>query len=381
MESLRDFGGAINWLYRHGVSPETIGDLFGQKASSIPVIAHRERKQKSRRRARRVLEVASAVALTSADFLKDGGDNKPSTLNPYARDLPTPSVSRLEEEVAAFEKVFWAKVANAQGRRDLGLLLRKVSRPSRDNIILARLSARLHHLSAEIEVHAGNSTSALERGVVAYRQQEDVYRATRSREDLHRLGKTCLLISHSHFRRQDLPQGMAALERAKAAFDGAGLGVDPEYYRQLAVSHARRGDDNLAIPNFRRAGELLPIYKPSAPAHEVRDVSQRFLNLMGPKVNWEAAFETKDAARRDYPAYDIHHGINVNWAAAAGLSTDSPEAVDRSLRLLEDEGHLTDGYAHPATVTLLLKMTPHLRVDLRRSWIRFATEYNAFRNR
>jgi len=381
MEGLHDFGGAINWLYRRGVSPETIAELFGQKPESIPVIAHRERKQKNRRRARRVLEDASEVASASEEFLIRDTDNKPSPLNPYARDLPSPSVAELEEEVADFEKVFWAKVANAQGRRELGLLLRKVGWRSTENVILGRLSARIRHLRAELEVHAGNSTSALEAGIIAYREQEAVYRATLDKHDLHRLGKTCLLISHSHIRRHDWQDGLAWLRRANAAFEIAGLGVDPEYHRQLATVAARRGDEDAAIKNYELARDLLPIYKPSAPTHEVRDVGERSLNLMGRQVKWEAAFELKDEARRSYPAYDIHHAINVNWAAAAGLSSDSPEAQNRAVKLLEDEGHLSDGFAHPATVTFLLKMTPALPAKLRRNWARFASSYNAFRNR
>jgi hypothetical protein len=42
---------------------------------------------------------------------------------------------------------------------------------------------------------------------------------------------------------------------------------------------------------------------------------------------------------------------------------------------------ISEGFGHQRTVVRLLELAPRISVPLRRAWIRFALNYNAYRNR
>ena len=81
------------------------------------------------------------------------------------------------------------------------------------------------------------------------------------------------------------------------------------------------------------------------------------------------------------PPGEIHISMNVNWAAACGFSTDSPEATRSASELLERYSEASIGFGHQATVAWLLSLTPALPQRIRRDWVRRALYENTFRDR
>src|SRR6185437_3659191 len=230
-------------------------------------------------------------------------------------------MSDIEREIDQFGRHFWEKVRYQQGAKELGLLLRKVSRPSWENIPLRRAGARLNHLLSEIYLHAGCCLSSLVFGLKAYQLEEGLYKETLSREELFRVGKTCLLISQALINRSQCSEALPWINRSKEAFSAGGQQVDPEHYKQLATVQFHSKALSEAKRNYSRAGTLLREYryKPNVPEAEVKDISERHVNLIGKQADWERAFTLMEYALRSWSGDDIHKALNVNWAAAAGL--------------------------------------------------------------
>ncbi len=158
--------------------------------------------------------------------------------------------------------------------------------------------------------------------------------------------------------------------------------VDPEYNRQLGVVQFSQGNREAATQNFERAGNLLPIYTPTATEAHYRDVGERFLNYVGnDEPDWEEAFTLMEYAMKAWPEGDLHKASNVNWAAGAALSIDSPEANKKALELLRNRSSLANGYYHQETVAQLLLLTPHVPKEFRKEWVWFSFHHSAFRNK
>ncbi|MFL6388874.1 MAG: hypothetical protein ACJ71U_15435 [Terriglobales bacterium] len=140
-----------------------------------------------------------------------------------------------------------------------------------------------------------------------------------------------------------------------------------------------------AQKNYKLAGRLLANYKykPNATAAEVKDISERHLYVADRSSNWEKAFDLMEYALKTWPKDDIHKSLNVNWAAASGLSSDSSEGNRQAIKLLRDNAELSRGYLHPQTVTEMLLMTRNCRASSARSGcvFLFITMLSATNNR
>lgn len=372
----RDYSGAIRWQLEHGVPIATIAQLFGKSEASIPVIAWRDVNKLIPRKVEDVLFNTVSAGMAADELLKN--------IKVEEDQLKTPlKLTELEQQIDAFGRHFWIKVRDYEGAKELGLLLRKVSRPSFENLALRRAAARLYHLLAEIYLHAGCCRSSLEFGVKAYRAEEELYRETLSRNELFCIGKTSLLISQALINRSEFHEALPWINRSRKAFEAGSHQIDPEHYKQLATVQFHSEAIKEAQRNYRFAGQLLANYKykPNATVVEVKDISERHLYVTEHSSDWEKAFDLAEYALTSWPKGDIHKSLNVNWAAAAGLSNDSPEGNRRAMRLLRDKAELSRGYLHPQTVTELLLMTPRLPRKLRPKWARFSLHYNAFRNK
>lgn len=372
----RDYSGAIRWQLEHGVLIATIAQLFGKSEASIPVIAWRDANKFIPRKVEDVLYSTNSAGMAADELLK--------SIKVEEDELKSPlKLTKLEQQIDTFGRHFWIKVRDYEGAKELGLLLRKVSRPSFENLALRRAATRLYHLLAEIYLHAGCCRSSLEFGVKAYRAEEELYRETLSRNELFCIGKTSLLISQALINRSEFDKALPWINRSRKAFEAGSHQIDPEHYKQLATVQFHGDAIKEAQKNYRRAGQLLANYKykPNATAAEVKDISKRHLYVTEHSSNWEKAFDLAGYALTSWPKNDIHKSLNVNWAAAAGLSSDSPEGNRRAIKLLRDKAELSRGYLHPQTVTELLLMTPRLPRKLRPKWTRFSLHYNAFRNK
>ena len=372
----RDYSGAIRWLHERNISPAVIARLFDKAESSIPVIAWRDKNLLFPRKVERVLSDVASTGLAADQLLKQKRVDRDDLEVPYR--MPD-----IENDIDQFGRHFWEKVRYQQGAKELGLLLRKVSKPSWENIPLRRAAARLNHLLSEIYLHAGCCLSSLVFGLKAYQSEEDLYKETLSREELFRIGKTCLLISQALINRSQFGEALAWINRSKQAFEAGHHDIDPEHYKQLATVQFHGKASSEAKSNYIRAGELLRDYRyrPNVSEAEVRDISERHLHVIGELTQWESAFTLMEYALRNWPGDDIHKALNVNWAAAAGLMSDSTEGNRRAMELLRDQGHLSNGFFHPQTVTELLEITPNLPRKLQPEWVRFSLHYNAFRNK
>lgn len=372
----RDYSGAIRWQLEHGLPITTIAQLFGKSEASIPVIAWRDANRLIPRKVEDVLLDVSFAGTAADELLKD--------IKIEEDELKAPlRLTELEQQIDAFGRHFWRKVRDHEGAKELGLLLRKVSRPSFENLELRRAAAKLYHLLAEIYLHAGCCRSSLEFSVRAYRAEEELYRETLSKNELFSIGKTSLLISQALINRSEFDSALPWIKRSRKAFEAGSYQIDPEHYKQLATVQFHGDAIKEAQKNYRLAGQFLANYKykPNATAAEVKDISERHLYVTEHSSDWEKAFDLAEYALKNWPKGDIHKSLNVNWAAAAGLSSDSPEGNRRAISLLRDKADLSRGYLHPQTVTELLLMTTHLPRKLRPPWARFSLHYNAFRNK
>jgi hypothetical protein len=372
----RDYSGAIRWQFERGVPIATLARLFGKSESSVPVIAWRDANRLIPRKVEGVLQSMSSAGMAADELLKKATIGEDEIKAPL-------KLTQLEQQIDAFGRNFWKKVRDHEGAKELGLLLRKVSRPSLENLPLRRAAAKLYHLLAEIYLHAGCCRSSLKFGVMAYRAEEELYKEWLSRDELFSIGKTSLLISQALINRSEFNAAMPWINRGKKAFKSGFHQIDPEHYKQLATVQFHRNAAEEAQKNYKLAGRLLATYKykPNATAAEVKDISERHLYVADSGSDWEKAFELMEYALKSWPKGDIHKGLNVNWAAAAGLSSDSSEGNRRAIKLLREKAFLSRGYLHPQTVTELLLMTPELPRKLRPEWTRFCLHYNAFRNK
>jgi hypothetical protein len=372
----KDYSGAIRWQADHGVPIATIAQLFDKSESSIPVIVWRDANRLIPRRVENVLRGVNSAGIAADELLRDIEINEDELKIPL-------KLTELEQQIDAFGRHFWEKVRDHAGAKELGLLLRKVSRPSWENISLRRAGTKLYHLLAEVYLHAGCCRSSLESSIKAYRAEEGLYQETLSKNELFSIGKTSLLISQALINRSEFDTALPWINRSKKAFEAGSHPIDPEHYKQLATVQLHSGTTKEAHKNYQLAGRLLANYryKPRVTQAEVKDISERHLYVTDRSSDWEKSFELMEYALKSWPKDDIHKSLNVNWAAAAGLSSDSPEGNRSAIKLLRDKAELSRGYLHPQTVTELLLMTPELPRKLRPEWARYCLHYNAFRNK
>lgn len=370
----RDYSGAIRFLADRKIPHGQIARLFDKAEKSIPVIAWREANGLIPREVEKVLGETNSAGLDADRLLKNARVKEVYIEEPS-------SITDLEARIDAFGQRFWQKVKDGKGVKELGLLLRRVSRPSPENIPLRRASAHLYHLLAETYLHAGFCRSALVFAAKAYRAEAVLYKETLSRNELFRIAKTSLLISQSFINRSQYDSALPWIARSTDAFKAGSLPIDPESYKQLGNIQLHKNFLDSAAKNFAKAGSLLGSFEPRSTLAHIKDIGERHLNLAAKTVKWENSFELMEFALRSWPKDDIHKALNVNWAAAAGFMTDSDEANKRAFDLLHIKGHLSKGYQHPETVTKLLLMTPELPRALRPAWAQFSLHYNAFRNK
>jgi hypothetical protein len=150
----RDYSGAIRWQLEHGVPIATIAQLFGKSEASIPVIAWRDVNKFIPRKVESTLHSTNSAGMAADELLKN--------IKVEEDELKSPlKLTDVEQQIDAFGRHFWRKVRDYEGAKELGLLLRKVSRPSFENLALRRAAAKLYHLLAEIYLHAGCCRSSL----------------------------------------------------------------------------------------------------------------------------------------------------------------------------------------------------------------------------
>jgi len=364
---LKDFRRAIHWLWQRGVSRELIGQLFGKSSNLVSVLAHNEN-ENARQRERLIL------LPTEPDFSVASND---PLLNTAGK-----STLELAEEVERAEQDFWKSVRSLAGIPRYGELLQRLSERSEEDILARRLRARLKKMIAETYAHAGYVKSAIALATEALDIDLKLYGETESKDDLVNYAKTCLLMSLAHTQREEWKAALEIIERAERAFAAADIPVDPELYRQRAFIFFEQGKNEEAERLFKTAFQVFPAHREflgfGPGEHAQHDVGLRPLAVLS--GDFENALENLDIASA-WPAGDIHHAINLNWAIATALLSDSPEAKRFAEENISRATLESRGFGHQATIIRLLAMTPRIPKEHRSDWIRFALNYNAYRNR
>jgi tetratricopeptide (TPR) repeat protein len=364
---MKDFRRAIHWLWQRGVPRQLIAELFGKSENLVSVLAHNENLNKQQGERRIILPTEPDLGVAGDDAL-----------------LNTAGTSTLElaEEVARAEEDFWSSVRSLAGIPRYGELLQRLSERSEEDILALRLRARLKKMTAETYAHAGYAKSAIALAAEALEIDLKLYDETWSKDDLASYAKICLLMSLAHTHREEWKSALAVIDRAERAFSAADIPVDPELYRQRAFILLEQGKNEEAEKLFKKAFQVFPAHREflgfGQENYAQHDVGIRPLAVLS--GDFEGALENLDIARA-WPAGDIHHAINLNWAIATALLSDSLEAKRFAEEHIARAMQESRGFGHQASIIFLLAMTPRIPQEHRRDWIKFALNYNAYRNR
>ncbi len=364
----KDFRGAIHFLLRRGMPRPEIAELFKKSPNLVSVHAHNEETQ------RRYPSSNDGIPFRAPDIA--------IAKDELLLEQESSSLNALEEDVYAASVHFWSNVRALDGIGEYNRLLQRLSRPRADNIAGFRLRARLKHLIAESYLHVGYAQSAILASTEALDIELDIYKQTESRLDLANYAKTAVLLSQARIHRDEREPAWRVLELAEQAHIGARIPVNPAVYQQRATIQSRYGNVEATKRLLLKAFAAFPDYRAymgfGSEGHARHDVGRRPLALLS--GDFERALENLSIAG-SWPSGDIHQAINMNAAIAVSLLSDSAEAKHFAEERLPLALALSQGYGAQTTTATLLAMTPRIPQYLRRSWVRFALDYNAYRNR
>jgi hypothetical protein len=380
---------AIAWLRDHDVPAKRIAGILGIKEGHARQLAFRAQW--------RVRGVTAAAILESQlrppvgpfgpvpDELRSRLKVRPKIESWTVRPNPASRrrLNELEEKVEKLGAMFWSGVRHGRGIHRFREVLIEIGRPAHYRRI--RILARVRQLLAETYAHVGYSASALEEALTSLLLSRTAYDESQDAHDLEQFAKTTLIVSQTHLLRYEPEQAARYLDLHRDARARISQPLGGEYFRQRgAVAFQSGGEaDEEARRNFQSAMTVLAEtieYGQLKEQYEVLNIGTRQMNLLG-KVNWEGAMELADYMIHTLPPGEIHISMNVNWAAACGLSTDSPRANLAAAELLDQYRAASVGFGHQATVAWLLSLSPALPRQIRAAWVRRALYENTFKDR
>jgi hypothetical protein len=299
-------------------------------------------------------------------------------LNPEGRKR----LDELEERVERLGAAFWAGVRHGSGINRIHDLLIEIGRPA--HIRRVRILARIRYILAETYAHAGYSSSAIEQALTSLLLSRAAYHDSHDPYDLGQFARAALIVSHSSLLRHEPQRAAHYLDLHGAALERIEEPLGAEYLRQRGAVAFLAGTaaDDEARENFRSAMTALESLVENGrhkEPYEVLTIGQRQANLVG-DVNWEGALELVDYMRTTLSPGAIQIIMNVNWAAACGLSIDSPRVNQEALDLLAQNREASVGFGHQATIARLLELSPALPPRIRRDWVRYSLYQNTFRD-
>jgi hypothetical protein len=382
--------GEVVWLYEHGVKTPDLGFLFQKSPGYIRKLIYDHRHAK--RRGRYDPDALRPFAIPQVD-----GDpvSIPATLRaavgvraePYvvaqmrANDL---RIDDLEETVETIAAQFWDIVRFESGACAFRELLPEIGRPSHYRRI--RLRARLCQILCELFLHSGRCASALSFGLkslhlyrISYEESKGAGSARvaghRQVDDLAGIARTARLISQVHLLRRETADAERYLGVHESACSRGGVEPRPEYFHQRATICFQNGDDEGARRFYQRAMlELSRVvdYGQARAEHEVRDIGERQLHLVGtPDFDGTAgALGLFEYMRATLKPGDIHVATSLAWTVSCGFSTDSVSVQTGAMDLLDRHWDSALGYRRQETVFRLLRMTLDIPSHLRSGWVR-----------
>jgi tetratricopeptide (TPR) repeat protein len=366
---------SVAWLHSHGVSTERLASLLGTGRNHIRQLKFRGKTPLS----------FYSVNASLEDLLKRPGLGmrkrlglrlEPDTV--ILRGKSKTKIENLEAELDSIHAEFGTSGRFAEGAARLKSLLCEPGHPA--SVIWIRFMARLHRHRAWFLVHSGCSTSAFEEAKIALDLSNIAYQEKVDARDLRQLGDTCLIASNACLLGGDAVTSLKLLNLAGQASDCVGDIRGSEQYRQLGTAYFQLGADDQAKKSFEQATEAMKVKGEARNEAQLRMTGDRHLTLIG-QPDLDTALGILAQVESDFPPGSLEHVMSLNWAAATGLSTDSPSGHQRAQELVDKSLTLSARFGHQATRARLLSLTPELGLAqrFRRDWIRRALYENAFR--
>ena len=376
--SLSQFGPAFAWLLGKEVSSARLASLFGTTPANIRVIAFRARNR----------ELAGTAEEPALDTLN-------SRLTPELADVMgvrtapddvvrTPVGARklewLKDEIQNTVNRYSAQYLFLDGIKVLRRLAPRIGYAGDSRRIA--LSALLHQETAWFLVHSGHSGSAAREATVARNLWRIAFHESHDREHAERFIQAALIGSHSSLLTRQPEEAWRILEIARDAAESIGAPLGSDHFRQRGVALFQLREDERATQQFDRSTETMERLNEAKSPAQLLMTGSRHTNLLG-RINCDQAQQLFALARQTFGDASLEVSMTLNWAAACGLSTDSPSAIQEAAELLGAHPGPAPEFGHQSTIRKLLAVTPDLGLDarLRQIWVRRALYENTSRNR
>jgi hypothetical protein len=379
---------AVAWLRDHDVPTKHVAGLLGVTEIHVRQLAFRGGRAEPKLHIPAFLEDPFVPPSDPYGPVSDGQRERlgiRSEMESWTASLDSKGAGKLDELENRIEQMgaaFWSGVRHGTGIERFRAVLVDIGRPAHYRRI--RVLSRLRQLIAETYAHAGYSSSAIAHGLAAMLLSRAAYQDSGDAIDVEQFAKTALITSQAHLLRHEPEQSSFLLDLHMGARARINAALGGEYYRQRGAVAFQFGSafDEEARKNFTLAEQTLSEtveYGRAKQLYEVLNIGPRQRNLL--TSDWDGSQELLDFMLKTLPPGEIQISMNVNWAAACGFSTDSPEANRSASELLERYTSASVGFGHQATVAWLLSLTPALPQRIRRDWVRRALYENTFRDR
>lgn len=365
---LSRLGDAVEWLRGRGVPVGRLAGAFRATPEYIRVLAHRARRAEARMpRADRPSRPSGRAGLG----IRPDEDSVV---------LSGPSRRRIEHFESRLDDIRRAGLATRDfpnAVRELAGIRALAGYPS--SAPWLRLLARLHHDRAWFALHSGWSTTAAADAQKAMALAEAAFGESGDAGVLAQVGAAALIASQAHLLSHLPEPAYQWLSTARAVADRTRRPLGSEYHRQLGVAHLQNGRDDLAIKQFRTAGETMERLSEASHPSQVLLTEARHTSLLG-RPNWERAEATLQQIHETFGPDALETAMTAHWTAAVAFSIGSPASHQRASSLVEEARASAGRFGHQATVSFLMALTPelHLPAEVGRSWIRWALYANAF---
>ncbi len=370
---LSEFGPAFAWLLRREVSSARLASLFGTTPANVRVIAFRARHGQPH-----VEADTSALGISPPRLVGLGIRTTPDEV------VLTPArVQKLEwlrNEIDETVRLHAVNYEFLEGVRALRRLLPQIGYAGDAQRI--GLRALLHQHIAWFLVHSGRSLSAAQQARKALDLWRIAYHESENRVYGHGFIQASLIGSNALLLVRQQQGALEMLDVARDAAKSIRTGIGSEYYRQRGVALFQLAQDEPAAVEFERSTQAMEQLDEERSPVQLLMTGSRHTNLLG-RIKADDAHQLFAIARHVFGELSLEASMALHWAAACGLSTDSPSMIRESVELLNVHSTSIPEFGHQGTIRRLLAVTPELGFDnrLTRIWVRRALYENAFRDR
>ena len=372
---LSQFGPAFVWLLGKGVSSARLASLFETTSANVRVIAFRARHRESQLDSgRTVLSAQPTPEIVETLGIRSSPDDV----------VRTPARARklawLTDEIQNTVHQYSSQYLFLDGIKVLRGLAPWIGYAGDSRRIA--LSALLHQETAWFLVHSGHSGSAAREATLAQNLWRIAFHESHEREYAQRFIQASLIRSHACLLAREPEEAWRILDIACEAAESIGAPIGSDHFRQRGVALFQLREDERAIQQFERSAETMEKLNEAKNPAQLLMTGSRHINLLG-RLACDPAQELFKVAQQTFGEGSLEASMTLHWAAACGLSTDSPSAIQEAVELLTSRPAPAPEFGHQSTIRKLLTVTPELALDarLRRIWVRRALYENTSRNR